>query len=469
MTAVAERRPRRAGARSLLSSEWLVCFALLLLTLALRAPFAGNIEEDEAFFALIGRDWTQGLLPYVDRFDVKPPGLFLLYALTAKVFGASLATIKGLEIAAVAGAAFGLWRLGRDHLSPSVGLTAAVLYPFYSLGMGGVNVPGELILNAFEVFAVLAAMRAARGEARAAALCGLLFGCAFAIKQSAAFEAGAVLSALLIEAPDRRAAGRRLIAFGLAGAVAPLGFALYFLAHGHFAALWSEAVLGAGGRLGGDNVGFSGGLARLPGGLKPALVLVAGAAMTLMRLKNFSRTAIAQPLRLCIAWLVGAAAALIAMRAMYDHYFLTLIPPLLLLAGARCSARWISAPGAVRYLRGGRCSRRRRCARWSWLASAICKAVERTARPCWPPRRRRAQRGSRPAIPDWSSTGASCSLSRPGPRHRRACSIRSTSCATSPWSKATSWPRRWRRARAGCSWRTRASAWSAKRRRGSKR
>ncbi|WP_294540851.1 glycosyltransferase family 39 protein [uncultured Rhodoblastus sp.] len=312
---------------------------LALLTLLLRAPFAANIGEDEAFFAVIGRDWPQGILPYAGRFDVKPPGLFLLYALAGQILGSGVAAIKGLEIIFVAASAYGLWRIGRDHFSRPVGMAAATLYPLYSLAMSGVNAPVALFLNGFEIFAVLAALGAAgqtKAPWRQAGMSGLLFGCAFTIKQTAAFEAGAVAIALSLQAPTLRIKTRCFVAFAVAGAVAPLVFAGYFLAQRQFAALWTNSVLAAMGRLGGDQVGFLEGLARLPGGLRPIWLPLAGAVLTLLRWPALSRGPLAGPLRLCLFWLGGALLALVAMRAMYDHYFLPLVPPLLLLGAVAC-------------------------------------------------------------------------------------------------------------------------------------
>jgi hypothetical protein len=320
--------------KSVVLSETAIFCGLLLLTVLLRAPYAGNIGEDEAFFVVIGRDWAQGILPYANRFDVKPPGLFLLYALASPVFGSGVAAIKGLEMSFVAASAFGLWRIGRDHFSRPVGMAAATLYPLYSLAMSGVNAPVALFLSSFEIFAVLVALGMA-GAMRAAALNGLLFGCAFTIKQSAVFQAVAVLIALLWQAPARRKA-RLFVAFSLAGAVAPFGFAVYFWAQGQIAAFWNDCVLAAFGRLGGDHVGFLEGFSRLPGGLRPIWLPLSGALLVLLRWPAFSRGPLAGPLRLCLFWLAGALLGLVAMRAMYDHYFLPLVPPILLLGGVAC-------------------------------------------------------------------------------------------------------------------------------------
>jgi len=311
--------------------EAVIILGLLVLTLALRAPFFSNIDEDEAFFALIGRDWLNGALPYVDRFDVKPPGLFALYALAQVIGGASVATYKCLIVVAVAASAYGLLLIGRQCFSPLAGSVAAALYPFYSLAMHGVNAPVGLLLNAFVIFAALAALRVDKGRLTCAFASGLLLGFAFTVKQSVAFEAFAIMCAMLLRPmpPDRRMA--TFAAFAVGGAAVPVVFACYFLAHGAFGALWTATIVSAVGRLNGDNVSFTEGLYRFPFGLAPALVLVLGASMVAVRWTRLQPEH-AHGIRLCLLWALGAAAGVIGMRSMYDHYFLPLIPPLLVLA-----------------------------------------------------------------------------------------------------------------------------------------
>ena len=56
--------------------------ALVLLALILRAPTYGDPDTalDEQFYLLVGDRMLHGALPYVDIWDRKPVGLFLIYA-----------------------------------------------------------------------------------------------------------------------------------------------------------------------------------------------------------------------------------------------------------------------------------------------------------------------------------------------------------------------------------------------------
>lgn len=69
------------AARWALPAAWPVAF-LLVAAIALRAstfcdPF---VNADEQFYLVVGDRMLHGLLPYVDIWDRKPIGLFLLYA-----------------------------------------------------------------------------------------------------------------------------------------------------------------------------------------------------------------------------------------------------------------------------------------------------------------------------------------------------------------------------------------------------
>jgi hypothetical protein len=299
-----------------------------------RLPFAREIGEDEAFFALVADRWLAGLWPYAASFDVKPPGLFAMFALAEAAFGASVATIKGLEIACVALVAFGLYLIGSRHISRGAGWFAAALYPVYSLTLSGVDAPTELLKGPFEVFAVLAVLEALRGDRVGLgwiAAAGLSLGAAGTIKQTAIFPALALFAAILWRARTRGLATAATFGGGLL--CAPLGFALLFWIGGHLPELLSGAVVGAAGRLNGDNISFIGGLERFFPLMRPLLALLVAGLLLLTRWTRIRRGPLALGASVVVAWLVGEAVGIIAVRAMYDHYFLALAPPLLLAAG----------------------------------------------------------------------------------------------------------------------------------------
>ena len=215
--------PRRAVAPALACVG--VCLAALAWAALVRLPLWRMDGLDDAFYVEVAHLWTRGLPPYLYAYDVKPPGFFALLALAETALGPTLDALRALAVVSDAAASVALLALGRRFGQPAVGLAAALCFP----------VLNELVtandayspLAALTAFAFVAAL-SRRGLVGRALVAGLLIGAAGAVKQTAGFEALALV-AILVGAPE--AAGRRaqVGALFLAGAcVAPLAFLAYF-------------------------------------------------------------------------------------------------------------------------------------------------------------------------------------------------------------------------------------------------
>ncbi|WP_294250052.1 hypothetical protein [uncultured Sphingomonas sp.] len=137
-TPVRTARPARAWYRIVLA---LLLFASVAV--ALRAHDFGNpvIHVDEQYYLLVGDRMLHGALPYVDFWDRKPPGLFLLFAgmrllpgdgilayqLTATIFAALTAGFIALSAR----------RLGASTLGAAAAGCAYLLWLGYLSGRGG--------------------------------------------------------------------------------------------------------------------------------------------------------------------------------------------------------------------------------------------------------------------------------------------------------------------------------------------
>jgi hypothetical protein len=167
-------------------------------------------------------------------------------------------------------------------------------------------------------------------------------GAAMSVKQTAAFETAAFGLALLT-----RPGGMRLqpvAACVLGCAAIPVGFAAFYAASGHFNALLDDAVLGALGRVKGDGLSWAEAARRTPAMLKPIVLLVGAAALAWAERRRLRGTPLWPATRLLTFWLAGALAGILIVKSMYDHYFLTLLPPLCLLAALGTAMLPIPAP-----------------------------------------------------------------------------------------------------------------------------
>ena len=92
---------------------WTVIFIILLL--AVRLWYLDHEGWDESTFIIIGSHALQGHLPYLELFDIKPPGIFLALAGVMSVFGENLLAVRlfgafCLLVSAVAGYAIAVRR-----------------------------------------------------------------------------------------------------------------------------------------------------------------------------------------------------------------------------------------------------------------------------------------------------------------------------------------------------------------------
>jgi len=238
--------------------------ALLVWVVLVRGRFleAGSINHDDAFYWMVGSAWRHGQLPYAHFWDLKPPGLFLLYAAADAMFGADPAGIRLFAIVAVwiAGLVIAAFATRRFR-SPLAGAIGAVLYAAYTLDCFGLACEPDLFFAPFVVSAALLTLESAdRGvdggsaprplrTATLALTAGGLMGVAFTLKQTAALEGVFFFACLAWRTRDIRS----LLAYGVGALFAPLIFVAYFAAHGLLGALW-DAVVVAGLRRTGDGM-----------------------------------------------------------------------------------------------------------------------------------------------------------------------------------------------------------------------
>jgi hypothetical protein len=224
----------------------------LVVALAFRAPSFGDpyIHVDEAFYFLVGREMHAGALPYVDIWDRKPPGLFLLYYLFSTVpsvwFYQIAACLSASTTAFLVCRMTSLWDRSRSGLLGAVGyLAAADLMD----GIGGqapvfYNLP--MAAAALAILSSLPSLREGQIPRRvygAMAACGM----AITIKQTALFESLFFGCACVFIVWRARVDRGRLLRFAslaaLIGAAPTLAWAAFYFLAGHWTAFWQAMVI----------------------------------------------------------------------------------------------------------------------------------------------------------------------------------------------------------------------------------
>jgi len=343
-----------------------VYLALLMLTLIVRALsfHISVINPDEDAFILAARELLHGNLPYLTFFDDKPVGASALLAMVFRLFGATLLTVRLFGAFCVFLAAICIYESGRrllvdPHRTSPVPLGAAILFIAFSNTLSGLATMTEIMLAPFTCAAVtcLALCLTQPGLSKKPAiifLAGLCFGLAIWIKTVPVVPA-ACLGLFTLAAPlaARKTTVVRMIRDGAVyatGVLLPTTLtALVYARAGHL----PDFIYA--------NYGFMSTYVDRPSILSAVaklithaiaiwpLVLLAGAALALDVRGLFHRKPIALHSMFLNLWLFSEFLAASASLRMWGHNFLTLLPPLAIIAALTL---WrISEIGAFRDIR----------------------------------------------------------------------------------------------------------------------
>jgi 4-amino-4-deoxy-L-arabinose transferase-like glycosyltransferase len=331
-----------AGKRATLAAVlWkslgLFLLALWVIGVRYRSFDLGVSNPDESLFILIGQAWLTGHLPYVAIWDVKPPGLFLLFAIAQWLVGPGILAARVLTAAAVFAGSLALFRFGRRHFADAwVAPSAAFLYPTYTVILYGLRSSPEILLAPLVILALDLALTernsGAGGRGWRVVLAGLLLGFAVMIKQTAGFESLLAAGLIGIRVPGfgRAVSWKPLAKFIAAGALPSAVFLAYFALSGAAPALYLTPFIGAASRLHGDGISFGAGVLRFLPMCKPILPLLAGGLLLAAERRALLGAPDAAGVRALYLWITASAAGAVAMRSMYFPYFMPLVAPLLI-------------------------------------------------------------------------------------------------------------------------------------------
>ena len=334
--------PRLADANRLDLVRSSIAQAILLLIVAFvtRGALFGDpvIHSDEQFYLLVGDRMLHGAWPYVDIFDRKPVGLFLIFAAIRSVTGEEVETgIVAYQVAATLAAvatAFTITRIAGRFASPVAALGAAVLYLVWLMifdGAGGQSAVWYNLPMAAAALWTLDGMSDPRRLRLRGAMTMLLVGIAMQIKYTAMFE-GMFFGLTFIHL--RRCTGRRPASLAIdiicwaGAALLPTACAWgVYIASGHGDAFVFANFISIFGQRDDDTAASN--------LLKLAEAVGLAAPLLWLAWRGRAGNGFA------LAWLVAAAVALAIMHTFEQLYFLPFMLPLSVAA-----ARGLDTAGA---------------------------------------------------------------------------------------------------------------------------
>lgn len=312
---------RYSGLFSRLESMTLyVSFSAVALVVLWRMVVAdAQVDWDEEAYLQISRFWRQGLIPYRDIFDIKPPTIFVFYMLTS--FGDGMFWTRTIVTVLLVGSTLQMFRAVQLRgwiNSQQIPFLAAALCCVISIGKGvGTNL--EQVYIPFEVFAFSFLL------GRKPWLSGMCAGMVIAVKYTAVADIvglGLTYWILLKEGEERirclKVCGCAALAFSL---VTYGVYYVYFALHG--VNLLQAIVLRNLVHAGSASVGiFS-----QESYLIPVTVLIAKITTPIVLLSGF-RVKKRRLLFAAVPWLVLSLCQALITRQYYYHYFLPVFVPL---------------------------------------------------------------------------------------------------------------------------------------------
>ena len=321
--------------------SWAALALLVLVAALLRARLLDvPLDRDEGEYAWIGSLLLDGVPPYARAYNMKMPGIYLVYAAGLAAFGHTIWAVHAALMIGNAVAIVLVFLLSRRLFDDTVAVAAAGLFAVATLNpeIHGLASYAEHFVVASALAGALALLVALERRLHGwFALAGLCFGIAFIVKQSggllALLAVGMILGAAGRGAPDRRTALSGFVWFVIAALVPLAAVGIWLFVAGTFANFWfwtfryavqyatlqsADAAARALVRTAADIV---------PGAW-PVIALAAVGAIALFR-SDVSRSA-----KAFVLLLAGASALAISAGFYYRHqYFLLGLPVGTLLGG----------------------------------------------------------------------------------------------------------------------------------------
>jgi 4-amino-4-deoxy-L-arabinose transferase-like glycosyltransferase len=178
--------------------QWRLAAAVILVAaFAIRCCQFGNplIQVDENFYLLVGDRMLHGALPYVDIWDRKPVGLFVLFAGIRLLGGDGVLQYQIVATLFAAGTALLIARIAEPMAGRLAGVVSGILYILLIGLLGGSGGQAPVFYTLFVVGAALATLTAstrpeiAAGDIRRLGCVAMaLVGVAMQLKYTALFE-----------------------------------------------------------------------------------------------------------------------------------------------------------------------------------------------------------------------------------------------------------------------------------------
>lgn len=177
----------------------------LVILLRFHAFYIPVIDPDETTQAVIAQAMGRGYRLYTDIWELKPPGIHLLFLLGFSVFGESIFTLRLLGCLTITLSCFLIYKIGQKfHVyGDIIGVFAGIIYAFCSLTSGGLASNIEIFFIPFVLLSFLKVINLPNLESSKYSLtifsAGLMLGLAFELKYVVIYDIFSILAILILQ------------------------------------------------------------------------------------------------------------------------------------------------------------------------------------------------------------------------------------------------------------------------------
>jgi hypothetical protein len=170
---------------------------VILIIVRSSSFFFSEYDWDESTLILMGQNILNGNIPYVNAWDIKPPGAYYIYALFIVLFGKSIIAIRLGGILCIFISSVFLYKTGKVIQNQAAGIISAIfLAVFTSSGYAGLSTMTEHILL-IPISFILYLLLSKNINWKWAFIIGISLGFSILIKTNMIFESFAVCLVLL--------------------------------------------------------------------------------------------------------------------------------------------------------------------------------------------------------------------------------------------------------------------------------
>ncbi len=169
-------------------------FVVFSVALRFFSFFPSVLDHDESTYLEIAREMLGGKVLYVDLIDIKPPGIFWLYALFQIMFGHSIFMMRLLTALFIAGTSFMIYLFDRQMFeSQRAGIAGGLIYIFFvsTWSRYGISPNTEVFFNFFTMAGLYVLIKREHWQNYLSG--GILAGLGFIIKYLVLFDLAAFL------------------------------------------------------------------------------------------------------------------------------------------------------------------------------------------------------------------------------------------------------------------------------------